>query len=71
MIEQMHRVEDIAPKVGMTKKSLYAACREKQFPHVRIGTRIRIPESGLKRWVEEQMQLPTGKKAEARAEATA
>lgn len=69
LIEQMHKVETVAPQVGMTKAALYAACRQKQFPHVRIGNRIRIPESALRRWVEEQT-VKTASPAEARAEAT-
>lgn len=70
MVETLHKVETVAPQVGMTKAALYAACREKQFPHVRIGKRIRIPEAGLRRWIEEQL-APTAKMdgALARAEA--
>ena len=58
LIEKLFRVEEVAPQVGLSKNALYAACREKQFPHVKIGTRVRIPESGLRQWIEQQMQIP-------------
>jgi excisionase family DNA binding protein len=55
-IEEFFTVEETAPKVKMSQQGLYAACREKQFPHVRIGKRIRIPSSALTRWVENQLK---------------
>jgi len=54
-IDPMYTVSQVAPQVHMSEQGLYAACREKQFPHVRIGSRIRIPASALARWVEEQV----------------
>ncbi len=50
----MYTVEAVAPRAGMSKQALYAACRARQFPHVRIGKRIRIPESLLEKWIQEQ-----------------
>lgn len=54
LVDQMHTVEAVAPRAGMSKQALYAACRAHQFPHVRIGKRIRIPESLLEKWIQEQ-----------------
>jgi|GEM_PF-3629150 len=55
-IEQFYTVAQVAPCVGMSEQGLYAAIRERQFPAVRIGTRIRIPASALRRWADEQLQ---------------
>ncbi len=71
LIEQMHKVATVAPQVGMTKGALYSAIRAGQFPAIRIGTRVRVPESGLRRWIETQMQVPAERQAAARAEAAA
>jgi excisionase family DNA binding protein len=55
-IERFYTVPEIAPQIGMSEQGLYAACREGQFPHVRIGKRIRIPASAVSRWVEQQLR---------------
>lgn len=53
-MEEFLTVSEVAPRVKMSEQALYSAIREKQFPAVRIGARIRIPVSMLKRWIEEQ-----------------
>ncbi|MEP7343430.1 MAG: helix-turn-helix domain-containing protein, partial [Acidobacteriota bacterium] len=53
-MEVFHTVETIAPQLNLSVQAVYAACRNGQLPHVRIGRRIRIPETALKLWVEEQ-----------------
>jgi excisionase family DNA binding protein len=40
-------VEQAAPQLQMSEQALYAACRVGQFPHIRIGRRIRIPARAL------------------------
>jgi excisionase family DNA binding protein len=55
-LEEFFTVEEAAPKVRMSTQSLYAACREKQFPHVKIGKRVRIPASALTLWIERQLR---------------
>jgi len=54
VIEELLKVEVVAPRAGMSRQALYKACREKRFPHVRIGRRIRIPASELAAWIREQ-----------------
>jgi excisionase family DNA binding protein len=54
-LEELHTVAEVAPKVGMTKQALYAACRKGDFPCIRIGKRrIRVPSSALKKWLDEK-----------------
>jgi len=55
MVETLYKAEVVAPQVGLSIKQFYAACQAKQFPHVRIGRRIRVPESALRRWIEQQL----------------
>ncbi len=59
MTEQFYTVEVVAPRVGLSVQALYSACRQKQFPHIRIGKRIRVPESALRQWIEEQLAKNT------------
>jgi excisionase family DNA binding protein len=48
-------VPQVAPQVNMTLQALYKACRDGDFPCVRIGKRrIRIPSSALKRFLEDK-----------------
>jgi excisionase family DNA binding protein len=58
LTEQEEKIERFytVPQIGMSEQGLYAACREGQFPHVRIGKRIRIPASAVSRWVEQQLR---------------
>jgi excisionase family DNA binding protein len=59
MIERLHRVAVVAPQVDMTVPAIYAAIRAGQFPYIRIGRRIRIPESLLQQWLEEKLAKNT------------
>lgn len=66
MTEIFHRPEVAAKQFGITLQAFYAACREQKIPHIRIGKRIRVPESALQRWIEEQL----GKNTNAQTPAT-
>lgn len=59
MVEEFHKPEAVAPRIGLTLQAFYAACRAKQFPHVRIGKRIRVPDSLLQKWIAEQAVIST------------
>lgn len=52
-VEQLLTVPEVAPRVRMSEQALYAAIRNKQFPAVTIGRRIRIPASALRRFIAE------------------
>ena len=45
-------VKEAAPAAKMSEQALYAAIREKQFPAIRIGRRIRIDPSMLLDWIK-------------------
>jgi excisionase family DNA binding protein len=53
-METFYTVEAIAPQLNLSVQAVYAACRNHQIPHVRIGKRIRIPESSIRKWIEDQ-----------------
>ena len=50
-MENWLTVKETAPKVGMSEQGLYAAIREKQFPAIHIGRRIRIDPVALRDWI--------------------
>jgi excisionase family DNA binding protein len=58
-MEEFHKPETIASRFGMSLQALYAACRLNQIPHVRIGKRIRFPESALQKWIKEESAKST------------
>jgi excisionase family DNA binding protein len=53
-METFFTVEAIAPQLNLSVQAVYAACRNGQLTHVRIGRRIRIPESALQKLIEDQ-----------------
>ena len=55
-MDRLLTVKEVAPMVRMTPQSLYRAIRERQFPAVRIGEQIRIPESQVAKWIEAQIE---------------
>lgn len=55
-MEAFLTIPEAAPLVRMSVQGLYRAIREKQFPAIKIGSQIRIPESVLKHWIEEQLR---------------
>jgi excisionase family DNA binding protein len=38
----------------MTTHAIYRAIKAREIPHVRIGSRIRIPRNYLEKWLEDQ-----------------
>jgi len=54
-MEVLLTVAEVAPMARMSDQALYRAIREKQFPAIKIGSQIRIPESSLKAWIESQL----------------
>ena len=47
-------VPEAAQALGASKNTVYELVRTRQIPHVRIGTRIRIPKAALEAWLERQ-----------------
>lgn len=47
-------VEEMAKILRIGRSSAYELCRQKEFPVIRIGKNIRIPEKALLDWVERQ-----------------
>ena len=65
-MEVLLTVDEVAPMVRMSDQGLYRAIREKQFPAIKIGSQIRIPESALKAWIESKLST-NGEKSLANA----
>ncbi len=55
MQEELQTVEAAAPRLNLSVQAVYAACRNGQLPHVRIGRRIRIPTSAIGEWIAAQI----------------
>lgn len=47
-------VEEMAKILRIGRSSAYELCKQKEFPVIRIGKNIRIPEKALLDWVERQ-----------------
>ena len=48
-------VATVAKLLGISQSSGYELMHEKEFPSIKIGSRILVPRGRLKRWVENKM----------------
>ena len=44
----------VAQTLGIGRASAYELMREKDFPAIRIGSRIVVPKDKFRQWVEQQ-----------------
>lgn len=44
-------VPEAAKALGISKNTIYDLVRRDDFPHIHIGSRIRIPLAGLEAWL--------------------
>ncbi|MBL8171712.1 MAG: helix-turn-helix domain-containing protein [Acidobacteria bacterium] len=69
-MEKLLTAEEVASLTGLEVHAVYRYAREGILPSIRIGTKVRFPESALQRWVN--VQLADNARAEpAEASATA
>lgn len=43
---------EAAEVIGVSRSKVYALIAEGQIPHCKIGSSIRVPVDGLRRWLE-------------------
>lgn len=67
-MENWLTVKEAAPIVQMSEQALYSAIREKQFPAIRIGRRIRISPAALREWSQAQQTASDTKRDQDAAE---
>lgn len=48
-------VATVAKLLGISQSSGYELMHEKEFPSIKIGSRILVPRDKLKQWLEEKM----------------
>ena len=48
-------VATVAKLLGISQSSGYELMHEKEFPSIKIGSRILVPRDKLKEWVENKM----------------
>lgn len=51
-MEHWLTVKEAAPIAKMSVQALYSAIREKQFPAIHIGRRLRIDPAALREWIK-------------------
>ncbi len=47
-------VDEMAAAIGISRPKAYELAHSDGFPVIRIGRRIRIPVTGLEKWLERQ-----------------
>ncbi len=58
-MENWLTVKEAAPVAKMSEQALYAAIRERQFPAIHIGRRIRIDPQALRDWAKSGQNVST------------
>ena len=65
MNEVIYTIPEVAQYLKLSKSKVYHLVQTGQMPHIRIGKNVRVRESDLKEWIDEQSQdldthLPSG-----------
>ncbi len=53
----VYTIEELARKLKVSKSTIYKLVRSKDFPTIRIGKRILIPDNELRIWLERQCNV--------------
>jgi excisionase family DNA binding protein len=59
-MEKLLTAEEVASLTGLEVHAVYRYAREGILPSIRIGTKVRFPESALQRWVNAQLPEEKG-----------
>ena len=51
-------VEEVAKRLGLKKSTIYKYTSARKIPFVKLASSVRIKESDLERWVDEQRIVP-------------
>lgn len=54
VMERIYTVPEVAKYLKMSKSKVYALVKREKIPYLRIGRNVRIRESDLNEWLEEQ-----------------
>lgn len=44
--------EEVAELFRVSTKHIHRMCRSGELPHIRVGKLIRLPEAGVREWLE-------------------
>lgn len=56
MKDTMLTIPEVAEYLKMSRSKVYQLVQKRRIPHVKMGRNVRIKESDLVDWIEEQMQ---------------
>ena len=66
MEETVYTVPEVAEYLKICKSKLYSMIRKGEFPHIRIGKNVRILESDLIDYIEQQVESMFGSQERVR-----
>ena len=55
-METIYTIPEVAEYLKMSKSKVYEMVKTEQIPYIRIGRNVRIRESDLITWLDEQTQ---------------
>lgn len=57
MNEELYTIPEVAKYLKMSKSKVYYLAKQGKLPAIHIGKNVRVRESDLNKWVEEQAQI--------------
>lgn len=57
MDEKIYTVPEVAIYLKMSTSKVYLLVQKKSIPHVKIGRNVRVRETDLKKWIENNVIL--------------
>ena len=51
-LDPLMRPEDVAKKLGLSRKTIVVMAREDRIPHIRIGRYVRFDPAEIARWID-------------------
>lgn len=55
VIKEYLKVKDVEETLRISRKKAYTLVNEKDFPTIRIGKSIRIPQKDFEKWLENNL----------------
>ena len=56
MMEKIYTVSEISRILKMSRSKIYLLIQRKEIPHLKIGRNVRITESQLREWIEQNKE---------------
>jgi excisionase family DNA binding protein len=54
-MDEIMTIPEVARYLKMSKSKVYYLIQHKEIPHIKVGRNVRVRESDLNRWLQQQL----------------